>query len=107
MTTENRKYPYFEKGLLLPRWKLKPEPAHCIAVDVEEFYLSTDRPPPKLRDQPPSPASAKTTACAEAPAQKPHRGLSGFQRVVEYAIAAEAGTSPSGGAAEKASRSTV
>lgn len=59
MTTD-RKHPYFERGLLLPRWKLKPEPAHCVAVDVDEFYLSTDRPPPKRRDQlPPPPAPKK------------------------------------------------
>lgn len=79
MTTD-RKYPYFQKGLLLPRWKLQPEPAHCVAVDVEEFYLSTDRPPPNLRDQPPAPPTQKPPE----PKRPPKSLLEGFLEFKEW-----------------------
>gem|GEM_PF-831721 len=66
MTTD-RKYPFFEKGLLLPRWKLKKEPAHCMAVDAKEYCLATDRLPPALRDQPPAPSAPKKPPKSKRP----------------------------------------
>ncbi|CAG9170724.1 hypothetical protein LMG23992_01766 [Cupriavidus laharis] len=79
--TVDRKYPYFEKGLVLPRWKLKPEPAHCIAVDGEKFRLSTDHPPPKLRDQPPAPPTPKKPP---EPKRPPKSLIEGFLEFKEW-----------------------
>ncbi|WP_458762009.1 DUF6402 family protein [Cupriavidus basilensis] len=55
MEKSDKRIPFFEQRFIKPLWALRHEQQGCTIEDVDEFYISTERPAPPLRDQPPSP----------------------------------------------------
>ncbi|WP_420996880.1 DUF6402 family protein [Cupriavidus sp. 30B13] len=63
MEKSDKRIAFFEQRLFRPAsWALRRERQGCTIEDAAEFYVSTDRAPPPLRDQPPPPAPPKPEA---------------------------------------------
>ncbi|MHA7681572.1 DUF6402 family protein [Cupriavidus sp. PET2-C1] len=67
MKRSERRIPFFEQRFIKPLWVLRREQEGCTIEDVEEFYVSTERLAPLLRDQPPSPPAPPKPKAPERP----------------------------------------
>lgn len=59
MSNSERKLTYYKPALLNLLWGELAGEKGCTKLDVEDFYLSTAKPAPPLRDQPPTPPTPK------------------------------------------------
>ncbi len=81
MEKSDKRIPFFEQRFIKPLWALKHEQQGCTVEDIEEFYISTERPAPPLRDQPPSPPAPPKP---KEPARPPKSLIEGFLDVREW-----------------------
>ncbi|WP_454726061.1 MULTISPECIES: DUF6402 family protein [Cupriavidus] len=68
MEKSDKRIPFYEQRLFRPSsWALRRERQGCTVEDVAEFYISADRSPPSLRDQPPSPPALPMPEAPKVP----------------------------------------
>lgn len=81
MEKSDKRIPFFEQRYIKPLWALRHEQKGCTIEDVEEFHISTDRPAPLLRDQPPSPPAPPKSKEPEHP---PKSIIEGFMDLRDW-----------------------
>lgn len=74
MAEKNKRVPFIEQSLFSSKWLIKKDKKGCTVEDVDEFALSTSRPPPPLRGQPPPPMKPR----------EPMRRKTGIETLVDF-----------------------